>query len=469
MIPQAGKIACTHPGKLGDALYALPTIRELSRRHGRKIDFYTSAYCEPLRRLFEAQSCIDRFIVAPGYVLHDFSCGGQPWFMPVPDEYDIVYHLGFQGVPHQSLPDHISTGAGLPTGLPISYEFDLPRPDIDEPYIVSAPRVGLPFREVADRSHVRIVEIGGAGEGTGSPRAIDKTGLDMLDTLSWLAHARGFVGYHSAMLVLANGFPIPKVVWTPPNAFWLLLHAVKSCYASYPTAPSAIEMLHELGVTMPASFCKSLNPADYAEIHETYHARTIKGIVGTFGGREEHEHRSWEYGICLRALRDNGARRILDVGGGGSAFAPAAAWPDVGMDVTVVDPEAYGPWIAEQSRKIGRAIGFVQQDFMTYDGPKDFDGVTCISVLEHIHDDVAFFKKLASHVRVGGVLALTVDFWPDGERKVEPHLRTYNKERLTGLLQAVDGFETLGSFDYDYAQPHVYSYNFASFMLKRVA
>jgi len=463
---QYGRIACTHPGKLGDALYSLPSIREISRRHERKVDFYTSSYCAPLRRLFEAQNCIDRFIVAPGYVLQDFSCGGQPWFVPVPDEYDVVYQMGFQAIPDRSLPDHISSSMGLPIGLPIIYDHDLPQLDIDEPYIISAPRPGLPFREIADRSPIRVVEIGGTGEGTGSPRALDKTGLDMLEVLPWLAHARGFVGYHSAMLVLANGFPIPKVVWTPSNAQWLLSHAVQSCYNSYPIEPVASEILRQLGV--PMSFCKSLEPSDYASIHEMQHARDIKKMVDPFSGHVDHEHRAWEYGIVLRALRNNGARRILDVGGGGSAFAPAAAWHEVGMDVTEIDPGSYGPITVQQSRRIGRPITFVQQDFMSYDGPVDFDGVTCISVLEHIPDDVAFFKKLASHVRVGGILALTVDFWPDGERKVEAHLRTYNEEKLRALLQEVPNFETIGAFDYAYAQPHVYSYTFASFILKRI-
>ncbi len=123
-----GRIACAHPGKMGDALYSLPAIRELALRHGCKADFYTSSYCAPLRRIFEAQSCIDRFIVSEHYVLRDFSCGGQPWQVPVPDEYDAIYQLGFRELPHQPLPDHIATSVGLRTGLPVRYDFDLPAP-----------------------------------------------------------------------------------------------------------------------------------------------------------------------------------------------------------------------------------------------------------------------------------------------------------------------------------------------------
>jgi len=458
------RIACTHPGKLGDALYAIPSIRELSRIHECKIDFYTSSYCEPLRRLFEAQDCIEHFVISDQYVLQDFDCGGQPWSVPVSGEYDVVFQMGFQGFPHQALPDHIAVSAGLPTGLPLWYDFDLPPPDIDEPYIVSAPRPSMPlFREIADTSAVRAVEIGGVGEASGSTRALDKTGLDMLDTLPWIAHARGFVGYHSSMLVLANGFPIPKITWTPSGADWLLAHAVKSRFNHYPIEPTAAEILQHLGVLM--TFCKTIELSDYQAIHEMQHARNINAIVGSF----QHEHRAWEYGMVLRALRDNGAKRILDVGGGGSAFAPAAAWPDVGMDVTVVDPQDYGVVVQQQSQKIGRPIHYVQQDFMAYDGQKDFDGVSCISVLEHVHDDTAFFTKLASHVRPGGILALTVDFWPDGAQKSGDHLRTYTEQRLRELVDSVPSFETLGNLSYGHPGQHVYSYTFASLILKRLA
>ncbi len=463
--PRHDKLACTHPGKLGDALYALPTIRELSRRHGKLVDFYTSSYCEPLRKLFEAQHCIDRFIVAPRYVLRDFSCGGQPWQIPIDEPYAATYQLGFRGLPHEPLPDYISASAHLPPGLPIRYDFEPTEPEIDEPYIVVAPRPTIPvFRELPERSPVRIVEIGGAGEGTGSPLVIDKTGIDMLDVLPLLARARAFVGYHSAMLVLANGFPIPKVVWTPPGAFWLHLHAVKSYYNHYPVEPDATAIFRHLGG--PMSYCKTLDPIDYQTIHEMQHAKNIKAMVGTFGGRAEHEHRAWEYGLVLRAIREYGAVRVLDVGGGGSNFAPAAAWID--MKVTQVDPDGYGPWVAEQSRKIGKPIEYVQQDFMAYDGPKDFDAVVSISVMEHVGDDDAFYRKLASHVRVGGVLAVTVDFWPDGGRKSACHLRTYTHDRLVELARSVPGFRMIGQPDYAHLGQYVYDYTFASLVVQRV-
>jgi ubiquinone/menaquinone biosynthesis C-methylase UbiE len=458
-----GKIACAHPGKMGDALYALPAIRELCRRRGARADFYTSSYCAPLRRLFEAQECIDKFVVSPDYVLVDFGCGARPWDVPVPGGYDAVFQMGFREYPPDSIPDYIARCAGLPPGLPIKYDFDLPAPDIAGPYIVTAPRghtaYSPVFRAVADYSPIPVVEVGAAGDGTGSPRAVDRTGLDMLEVLPWLAGCRGFFGLHSAMLVLANGFPVVRVA---PQGGWDMRHVVRSVYNHYPSEPGADEVLRLLGAKM--TYCKTLDPADYALIHETRHADSIKNIVGTFGGREEHPRRAWEYGLVLHALREVGCSNVLDVGGGGSAFAPAAAW--IGMQVTEVDPEDYSAWVAEQSRRIGKSIRYEQCDFMAYPD-REFDAVTCISVLEHVPDDFAFYKKLARHVRPGGVLALTVDFWPDAKRKSPDHLRTYNEDRLSALAQSVPGFETLGKLDYGHLGQYVRDYTFASLVLRR--
>jgi SAM-dependent methyltransferase len=465
-----GKIACAHPGKIGDALYALPAVRELCRRHRTTADFYTSAYCAPMVRLIEAQACIERVVVSPDYVLQDFGCGARPWQVPVPPGYDAVYQMGFSSYPEKSIPDHIAQSVQLPAGLPIYYDFPESEED-DEAraagsYIVTAPRGHTAysplFRAIAAKSPVRVVEVGGAGDGTGSPNVIDRTGIDMVDTLPWLAHSRGFVGLHSAMLVLANGFRIPKVA---PQGGWDMRHVVRSVYNLYPVEPSPTQVLKLLGLNM--TYCKTLDPADYAVLHETTHAASIKNIVGTFGGRAEHERRAWEYGLILHALREHGCETVLDVGGGGSVFAPAAAW--VGLQVTEVDPEPYDDWVREQSRKIGKSIAYERCDFMSYVGLHEFDAVTCISVLEHVPDDFAFFKKLAKHVKLGGLLAVTVDFWPDARKRSPDHLRVYNEDRLSALAQSVPGFETLGPLDYSHLGQYVYDYTFASLVLRKTS
>jgi SAM-dependent methyltransferase len=457
-------VACAHPGKMGDALYALPAVRSIARRHGAPVDFYTSEYCAPLKRLFEAQDCVDRFVVAHDYVLQDFGCGCRPWQVPVPAGYDAVYQLGFRDMPDGPIPEFIARSAGVDCGE-VRYDFPSFTLDMPEPYIVSAPRGHTAysplFRELVARSRVAIVEVGAAGDGTGAPGVVDRTGLDMLEVLPLLAGSVGFVGLQSAMLVLANGFPIPKVA---PRGVWDMRHVMRSVYNHYPDEPTAAQVLKLLGAGM--TYCKTLDPADYEVFHETRHAHSIKNIVGTPGDRFEHPRRAWEYGLVLHALREYGCRTVLDVGGGGSVFAPAATW--VGMEVTEVDPADYQQWVASQSAKVGKPIAYEQCDFMSYVGEHDFDAVTCISVLEHVEDDAAFFRKLARHVKPGGVLAVTVDFWPDGQRKSPDHLRTYNQDSLLALANDLDDFELFGPLDYSHLGAYVYDYTFASLVLRRV-
>lgn len=214
-------------------------------------------------------------------------------------------------------------------------------------------------------------------------------------------------------------------------------------------------------------YCKTIELEDYGVFHETQHAVNIKNLLGTFQNRFEHPHRAWEYGLVLHALREHGCVNVLDVGGGGSLFGPAAAWLD--MRVIVVDPCDYGEWTHAQAMRIGgKKLHYVQQDFMTFETDEQFDAVTCISVLEHVEDDAAFFKKLASHVKPGGLLAVTVDFWPDGEQKSGGHIRTYNEYRFAGFLDSViKDFRPLGDPEYEHVDSYVYGYTFASLVLKR--
>lgn len=465
-----GKIACCHPGKMGDALYALPAVRELCRRHGTQADFYTSEYCRPMLQLVEKQSCIDQALVCPGYTPDNFGCGGQPWQMPVPAKgYDAVYQLGFRQSPPCALPDYIASVVGLPSGLPVRYDFDTSTLTLDEPYIILAP--WLPgnsyselFREIIGTCPLRVVEIGSVAEKSGSSKSVDQTGLSMYDTLPWLARSSGFVGLMSSQLVLANGFDIPRV--SPHDGkSWDMNHVVQSPFNHYPIAPSARTVLKLLGV-IDMTYCKTIELEDYRVFGETQHVVNIKNMLGTFGGREEHPHRSWEYGLVLHALREHGCKNILDVGGGSSLFGPTAAWID--MRVIVVDPCDYAEWTHAQAMRIGgKLLHYVQQDFMQFDNPEKFDAVTCISVLEHVDDDLAFFKKLAAHVKPGGLLAITVDFWPDGAQKSGGHIRTYNADRLRMLAESVEGFTPLGKLDYEHVDSYVYGYTFASLVLRR--
>src|SRR6185503_6440163 len=102
----------------------------------------------------------------------------------------------------------------------------------------------------------------------------------------------------------------------------------------------------------------------------------------------------------------------------------------------VVDPDGQGIDLFDrQNLLLGRsAIQFKQLDFFQYQTIKKFDAVVCISTLEHVPDEESFFKRLLGLVKEDGLLLLTVDFHPSGQRFVEGHLRTYNQDRIMAFI-----------------------------------
>lgn len=460
-------IAVAHPGKLGDALYALPTLRYLCSRHNCKADFFTSSYCAPIFRLLEHQTCIRKVIVPEGYIPENGYCGIQPWQMPVPQEgYDAVYQLGLRDAPNKILPDFIAESVGAPAGLPIYYQYPETKV-LGEPYIVIAPGKDRRFRatciDLVKRCPVKCVIIGAPNEHIGI--GIDATKLDPLDSIPWIAGSRGFVGMMSSPLVLANAFPIPKVVFDDGET-WDMRHVMRGPLNFYPVLPTAQQIMVHLGFI---TYSKTLHPGDYNWIGE---AQMIPQMLDRVNGapiRFEHQHRCWEYGLILKALRDVGAKSILDVGGGGSAFAPSAAW--LGMEVLQVDPAESGAWVAEQASRLKLNMTYVTKDFFEFESAEKFDAVTCLSVIEHVEKDNEFFRKLLKHVVEHGLLCLTTDFHPTGEKRTEGHLRTYAANDLLRLASVAraNGFDYFGPRPYYlWHGAQVNDYTFASLVMQKV-
>lgn len=249
------KLAAAHPGKLGDALYTLPMMRYIYGQTGAHFDFYTSDLCLPLKELFEYQPYIDNFIIAPGYQVERTDMGVQPWYINVPSNYEHVYQMGFQTVPDEALHQYMAKQHGIAVPLAVHYEYpDLMSLDDEYPfdgtlpndYICIAPRGDTSFRNlfnsVADRT--TSVIIGGKGDYTG--HGINMTDLNMLDTLTILSGAKGFLGLMSSQLVLANGFSFPKVApWD--GISWDMRHVIRQSSNHYPINPSTEEVLALLG------------------------------------------------------------------------------------------------------------------------------------------------------------------------------------------------------------------------------
>jgi len=269
------------------------------------------------------------------------------------------------------------------------------------------------------------------------------------------------------MLVAANGFPITKVV-PHDGRSWDTRHWVKSGAHHYLIDPSMETVLGAVGLSKrpveSRGLCKTYDPTDCYP--ESVHVLAVERKLSGIPHRWEHPLRAWEYGLALHALSSHDCRTVLDVGGGGSIFSPAAA--ALGLDTIQVDPGDCAAWVAKQSKVIGRPLSYQQVPLEHFEGGL-YDAVTCLSVLEHVDDDVDFFRRLQSFVAPGGLLVLTVDWWPSGLSMIGGHLRTYNAQRLGRLISEglLPGFSLVGLPDYVDRGNHVNSYTFASLVMRR--
>jgi hypothetical protein len=213
------KYAFVHPGKIGDLLYILPTVKFICERDGAVADIYTSEICRPTESLFKYQSYVNDFIIPKDYKMEHYNQGVQPWYMYVPMGYDKIHQLGFEYFPSGPLHKYIARQIGLEDIPDPQYEF----PDktySDEPYIVvahcgnhtSAALIEA-YAYFIQNCPIKTIQAGTIHDGAVPARPHDQLGIDFLDLASLISKAEAYVGFYSAALAIANGFPgLLKVV-----------------------------------------------------------------------------------------------------------------------------------------------------------------------------------------------------------------------------------------------------------------
>lgn len=248
-------IAVSHPGKTGDAIYALPVTRYLCEKHGCQADFYSSSHVARCSDLIEYQSYINKFIVPESYVIQRYDMGIQPIEMPIPNQYEAIYHLGYRYVPDERLDWFIAKqiGVGREHLKPVSYEHPDYDMELTEKFYVLASSgptgymqtfidfmkiANLPVVQVGLRDHYLDVQ-------DTQSEMINKTGCTFLETCYLLSKSSGFVGLQTNQLVLANGFDIPRV--SPHDGkSWDMRHVLPLPKSHYLVNPTAQEMLNAL-------------------------------------------------------------------------------------------------------------------------------------------------------------------------------------------------------------------------------
>lgn len=260
------KILATFPGKHGDLLWALPTVRALSTTYGMPIDLLVSAAYGSLAPVIERQDYIGRVIVDPDWVVQDTA----PMTPRTPphadrwiDEYAQVFHLGYVGWPGPTLPEDVYHRVADVHRRIIGT--DLAPLDLQRPWI-TAKTYGLPAQDLAigfsdehfelkrgiaecltDRFlHMRnraraqaedrtdlphpMALVNVAGPGSRWSRecyAFNQDGWVWEAVARWIAASRVFVGCCSALHVLAVAIGVPAVIVEPnvhrlQEVFWPL-------------------------------------------------------------------------------------------------------------------------------------------------------------------------------------------------------------------------------------------------------
>ena len=208
---------------------------------------------------------------------------------------------------------------------------------------------------------------------------------------------------------------------------------------------------------------KSLHPDDYTDPVLVEYIEIFNQLKGKIPASIQHPHRKWEYCITLAAV-DYGLKDwyddLLEVGSGGSLFAPMAA--SLGYEVTVIDLEDSVQLASSQDSR----IEIFQEDFFEFE-MNMYNAVACLSVIEHVENDIEFFQKLLKHTKK--VLFLTTDFSMDSKQFVPYHLRTYSPNDLQNLADIANsmGFVLLDEPEWIDNGPRVFDYNFASLCLVR--
>lgn len=170
---------------------------------------------------------------------------------------------------------------------------------------------------------------------------------------------------------------------------------------------------------------KSIEPADYKELQDGLKL-LFKG-EGTLRGEGvpyymPHHHRKWEYGSAAQAyLNSYGptiTRTILDVGCGSGLLGPSlflgtkAIILEIDTDHRLLETRPLlGTFLDEkEAHRLQYRHGSIVDK-----QPAQFDAVFCISVIEHVPEDLQdqAWANLASLVLPGGILVVTTDFGPD--------------------------------------------------------
>lgn len=239
------KILCTCPGKFGDILWALPTVRSLAEAAGQPVSLMTSPGYASILPLLQAQPYIADAGICPTWAVRDTApmtpwnpFDGEPPALPqgyTIEEFDSVIHLGYRRWPRRALPYEIEAQTREEYGIAFP-PIDLQTPWITPPaYHLPPQSIAIGFTDewfelkfglywsMRNRFCTRRAIAVDLVDLSASPRWDSERGIpgtSWESAAAWLAASQVFLGCTSALHVLARAVGKPVVLMEPAEARW---------------------------------------------------------------------------------------------------------------------------------------------------------------------------------------------------------------------------------------------------------
>lgn len=231
----SSKTLCTFSGKMGDILWSLPTVRELSKRHGEAVDFGIMPQYSGLLELLNFQSYISKAEVFPDWICTGSPHGDQPWKPPAKYEiwYEHIYHLTYRahpGIGAVALPlcDFIASQQKVELHVPVVPFLEAQDIEVFPP----PPQPVLPYGfngDYADAKQQFLCKL--LLNTQGQLAWVDVTNMPFMQAAAVIKKAGIYVGCRSACWVLATGLGAQTITFEPnPNRHaWGRFGDVFSC------------------------------------------------------------------------------------------------------------------------------------------------------------------------------------------------------------------------------------------------
>lgn len=224
------KILCTFPGRHGDLLWALPTVRAIAETVGEQVHFMTSAKYGGIAPLVKLQKYIGNVYVDQGWEVQE-TAPMTPLAPPaIPPGFDQVIHLAYPGWPEAPLPFYVEKIGRLQ--MPTMHPIDLHRPwiTVDRSALAFTTAVGVGFSDehfelkyglwsLLTHGKLSVISLMGA-KGSRWVTEGRQSECSWELTASILANCSIFLGCCSSLHVLACAMGKPVLIMEPAEARW---------------------------------------------------------------------------------------------------------------------------------------------------------------------------------------------------------------------------------------------------------